>query len=123
MSLNAFFTNLAKDKGATNFVLYGDHAASLRKGDFTKAQRRNSCPWSRRSSAEKFSAYTECSQPPAVPRRKRSDDKLIGRYHHQVVENVTTSTSESKISSRMLLTLYDEVKPPSTSKAHKSRII
>jgi hypothetical protein len=96
MSLNAFFTNLAKDKGTTNFVLYDDHAASpsdLRKGHFTKMQRRNSCPWSRRSSAEKFSAL-ECSQPLAIPTRKRSNAKLNGGRHHQVVEKVNTSTSE-----------------------------
>jgi hypothetical protein len=122
MSLNAFFTNLAKDKGATNFVLHDDHAASLRKGDLTKTERSNSCPLSRRSSAEKFSA-SECSQPLAVPRRKRSTDKLNVGYHHQVVEKEKESTSESKISSRMLLALYDEVKPPSTSKAHDSRSI
>jgi hypothetical protein len=123
MSLNAFFANLAKDKGTTNFVLYDDHAASssdLRKGDFTKMQRRNSCSRSRRSSAAKFSA-SECSQPLAIPTRKRSNDKLNRGHHHQVVEKVNNSTSESKISSRMLLALHDEVKSPSTSKAHKSR--
>lgn len=84
--------------------------------------KRSSCPsWSKRPSAQKFSAL-DCSQPLAFPRRKGSDDDLNGSYRNEPPKMNHSSSSGSKIiSSRMMAALYDEVKSPTSSKERKNR--